>query len=261
MKKYLRNIGIVFCVICTMQACKEEPQDRKFINPVSFLLPAGYDTSDVDIFAIFAKSTDNNSYISSDYDQSFTIYISDGNDLINCDSVLYGGTLLENMLESDDQSLLDGQYSSDDNVNFTSNELKLLNFLSSNFTIQLEPVNYLILNNFMLADTVSKANGFYTSVTGSLANPIVYVDIVASEIHSEMIINKDSITYNTRHLGFELPNNGTINLSSSQLSELTPNRYYFVSVKTNNYKTYMVGNHKMGVYYENINRTLIYLSN
>lgn len=255
------RIMLFLTFVFILFSCKEEPKTDEFINPVSYLLPAEHNSTDVDMFAIVSKLVDNNNFISPEITDGFTIYIGNGSNFVDCDSVLFSNFLLENMTEFDGGSPLVGQYSLDDKLDITSYELKLLNYLSQNFTLQLSNVNDLILNNYLLSDTVSISEGLYSNISGYLNNPKMFVNITASEIHTETLIHQDSTYYNKKHIAFELSNNGILNLTSNDLKILTPNRYYFVNVKTTDFDTYNLGSKKLGVYYENVNRTLIYLTN
>jgi hypothetical protein len=255
----ITSLIILMFVIIT---CKELPPNKYSKNPMNYFLPSGYDTSEVDLFAIMAKSINNNNYISPKKLRKFVIYISDGTDLVDCDSVIFNNMLLENMTETDDGTPLEGQYFLNDNSNFTNFQLKLINYMSTNHIINLLPLNDLVLNNYLTPDTVSLSSGFYSTISGNLSgNSEMIVTISESRSLSEFLIQGDSTFYNVERRQFIKSNNGTVNLSSSDLSGFTPHRYYGINVRTSDYKTYMVGSKKLGVYYENANTTLIYLTN
>lgn len=256
------NLLSILILITVIFACKEIPYNKSKLNPMQYFLPPGFDTTEVDLFAIITRNLDNNNYITPNKSQHFVIYIGDGTDLVDCDSVIFNNILLENMTEMDDGTPLEGQYFLNDNSNFTNYQLQLINYLSFNYIVNLMPINDLVLNNYLTPDTVSLSSGFYSTISGNLTgNTEMLVDITESKITSEYFIHEDSTYYNIKKRTFTKSNNGTVDLTSSDLTGLTPHRYYVVSVRTSDYKTYNIGSRKLGVYYHNANNTLIYLTN
>ena len=147
-------------------------------------------------------------------------------------------------------SNLTGQYSLDGpNVSTSSNPTvawSIVGYLGSNFSQTYDLAPRFNVSGLAFIDTVSKATGLTKSYSNIVSGDSIVVALEFESLLSGEYIHPDSTT-GDGYVVKTTTDNGSVSISSSELSALTPHRLYKFSIQRAKYATTTYQGKKIGV--------------
>lgn len=256
------RFNLLLLLFVFLFSCDDKSVDNK--NSQNILYTISPYLTDISDAALSFYSYD--SYLRNDvntedyYVKNYSAYFTNRANFVNIESI-----------SADNKSLVqrsgyDGHYTMSDfkmSTHPSNNQItwKIKGFLGDSGTIVQNIPSRLRIDSAIKTNNYTKSSGLSVSYSGSSGIGDLRVDLfVDNFINNATGINISSDPP-VEYYNFTKSNNGTLNLSSTDLSSLIPNRYYQVKITQTNINTVPLGSKTISLLSQTATATYFYLSN